>query len=424
MKPHNVEDALIGSVLLDPRQYSEVSQIVDVGDFASERWQTAWKAIASMLAAGDAVDSVTVAGVSGVEPDALLDACNACVLASHAPDYAREVRLDADRRMVSARSYELSHNAKDADDPIGLAVQMSGELRTREHRIATPLGELLTARYETLQTQRAFITFPGFRTVHLHFGDVLIVGARRGVGKSALAAQAADEWSETYQTRIHSLEMSREDWADRYITRHSGVTVNELDEGLDDDGADLVRRMTEDLHSRKLDIADHVTGPDAMVADLRRFAMDGGRIAIIDYLGLLVDKARGESRYEAVTEASRKLKICARQTNLLVVVLAQLARHSDADGKERQPSMNDLRDSGAIEQDADSVLLMHRFSPDDTGIRTKLNEKYAVEDSWQPPDAELSQFDFAKLRRGKSFKSPMWWSGSGLHFSRIDKRLS
>ena len=92
--------------------------------------------------------------------------------------------------------------------------------------------------------------------------------------------------------------------------------------------------------------------------------------------------------------------------------------------REQTTSMNDLRDSGAIEQDADSVLLMHRFSPDDTGIRTKLNEKYAVEDSWQPPDAELSQFDFAKLRRGKSFKSPMWWSGSGLHFSRIDKRLS
>lgn len=418
-----IEDSLLGAVMLDSRQFSDAAQIVDPGDFASEWRGNVWKTIAAMMAEGVAVDTVTVAGRSGADKKALLASVDACALASHAPDYAREVRLEADRRAVSRQAYDLHHLAKDADDPVGLAVTMAGGLRSRERRSASSLGDLLAERYETLTTPREFATFPLFSTVHLHFGDMFVIGSRRGIGKSALAAQVSDEWSQVYPTRIYSLEMSRYDWADRYITRHAGVTTNELDDGLAEDRADMVRLLTSDLHARQLDIADHIAGVDAMIADLRRFAADGGRVAIIDYLGLLVAKERGESRYEAVTDASRKLKLCALSTGLLLVVLSQLSRKTDPTGKERQPSMSDLRDSGAVEQDADGVLLLHRYATGDTAVRERFTaDDYDLSSPWADDTSDLAQFDFAKLRRGECFRVPMWWSGPAQNFRRVDKR--
>lgn len=417
------ESALIGAVLIDPRHFSGASQIVDAADFESARWASVWRAFAEMLAAGESIDAVTVATRSGAEKMALLDAQDSCAHSRNAPDYARDIRLAADRRAVSRRAFDLSITAKEDDDPIGLAVSMVGDMRAREHSSASTLGELLSARYETLTIARPYVQFPQFEDVHLHFGDLFVIAARRAIGKSSLAAQVADDWSETYKTRIYSLEMLRADWADRFITTSAGISVNDLDVGLTDERAEGVKLLTSDLHGRKLDIADHIVGVENLCADLRRFSMDGGRIAIVDYLGLLVTKGRGESRYEAVTEATRALKVCALQTGLLVVVLSQLTRKVDASGKEHPPTMNDLRDSGSIEQDADGVLLLHRFMPwEQDEAKSAFSATHNVHPLHDPKDCDqLAQFDFAKQRRGESFKAPMWWSGPAMHFRRVTK---
>ena len=422
MRTTTIEDALIGAVLLNWRVYSQCAQIVEPEDFSSERLGKLWKLLAEMISEGAAVDVVTVSQRSDIDRMVLLEAQDACAISAHGLDYAHAVRLAADRRMVARKASILSHTALDDSDPITLAAETLAELRTRQRESASSAAELLPARYEQLSTPRDFIGFPSFPSVHLHAGDMFVIGARRGVGKSALAAQIADEWSREYPTRIYSLEMLKGDWADRLIARHAGVSVNELDEGLTHEQAEVVRLLTSDLLALELSIADHISTVDALIADIRRFATEGGKIAIVDYLGLLVSKGRGESRYEAVTEASRRLKSCALATGIVLVVLSQLSRQRDVSGRDRLPSLSDLRDSGAVEQDADGVLLLHRFTPDDMKAREGFKKHWDVSDLTGIGEADdLAQFDFAKMRRGASFAEPMRWSGPGQYFSRVPK---
>lgn len=422
MRTTTIEDSLIGAVLLNWRVYAQCAQIVEPEDFSSERLGKLWRLLAEMTSEGAAIDVVTVSQRCDMDREALLEAQDSCAISAHGLDYARAVRLAADRRIVARKASILSHTALDDSDPITLAAETLADLRIRQRESASSAAELLPARYERLCVPRDFIEFPLFPNVHLHAGDMFVIGARRGVGKSALAAQIADEWSREYPTRIYSLEMLKGDWADRLIARHAGVSVNALDEGLTQEQAEVVRLLTSDLLGLQLSIADHISTVDALIADIRRFATEGGKIAIVDYLGLLVSKGRGESRYEAVTEASRRLKSCALATGIVLVVLSQLSRQRDASGRERLPSLSDLRDSGAVEQDADGVLLLHRFTPDDMKAREGFSKDWNVAELTGLEYADdLAQFDFAKLRRGKSVAVPMRWSGPGQHFSRVPK---
>ena len=212
--------------------------------------------------------------------------------------------------------------------------------------------------------------------------------------------------------------MHASDWLDRLIMRRTPFDTNALDDGLSPEAADFARGAMAEVASWPLEVCDRNMGVTQIVSDIRRFGRRGGRVVFIDYLQLLVGKLGGESRYEAVTEASRLLKVAAQESGVLVVALSQLSRGSiGSDGKARRPVLSDLRESGALEQDADDVLLIHRYEDDDTVVRDALHKKRYLLEFEQP----ICDIHFAKLRRGVPKVVPSWWHGSDQTFTPIDR---
>jgi replicative DNA helicase len=154
---------------------------------------------------------------------------------------------------------------------------------------------------------------------------------------------------------------------------------------------------------------------DALIADMRLFARRGGRVALIDYLQLAVPQT-----YEDVTEASRRLKLAACSTGLLVVAVSQLSRRSTRDdGSLRPPSLSDLRQSGALEQDADTVMLLHVYDRKDAAVRDDMRgDGYLLEFD---DGKKLGHVEFAKVRRGVPERIPAWFDGSEFRWTPVDR---
>jgi len=377
-----------------------------------------------MRAKGEPVDAITVSGTLGSEYKPLiLDLMGAVPTAANARKYADTVSKHArDRRLINAAvAIEAAAYAGEDIDAAALIDQadgVSGGVLT--------LSEIQDARNPTLTQKRDYISLPEW-DVHLHYGDLTIVAARPSVGKSAFAGQLSDSFGQRgIKTRLYSLEMPAADWYDRLIMRHTHFTTNDLDRGLSESEAQYAVSATKEARAWPVEVCDDPTMNVArLVADIRRFARRGGKVAITDYLGLLVDRERGDSFYIAVTEASKRLKVCARQSEAVSIVLAQLSRKTAGDsGALRRPVMSDLRDSGAIEQDADNVILLHTYDDDDAKIREQLTEKgYILEfDKKYGGRCAIATVDFAKMRRGPKKCVYAWWDAIDQRFFPMDRK--
>jgi replicative DNA helicase len=191
-------------------------------------------------------------------------------------------------------------------------------------------------------------------------GEMVVVAARPGAGKTAMglgtAAHVAVDMG--VSTAVFSLEMSRQEVLDRLISGRSRFTLGRLRGGNigTSDYTDLIK-AGEPFRAAPLAIYDGPHGLGLLRSRIRReSAVRGLRFAVVDYLGLL-DLGAGGSipRWERVGEASRTLKLLALELGLTVLLCVQLNREADG----REPSLGQLRDSGAIEQDADRVVLLH-----------------------------------------------------------------
>ncbi|HSN16435.1 MAG TPA: replicative DNA helicase [Anaeromyxobacteraceae bacterium] len=211
-------------------------------------------------------------------------------------------------------------------------------------------------------------------------GDVTVVGGRPGMGKTAFAlrwAEAVAEASDRDGTRcgafVASLEMPRPQLARREAFCRAGVNLSKLKTGglsvadwkrLEDACSDLARLPLWIDDSPALSPLQLRAKVRRQRADFRRQGVTL-RLVVVDYLQLMNGRAglpRGASREEAVAECSRKLKELAKEMEVHVVALSQLNRAVETRGKDKRPTMADLRESGAIEQDADNILLLYRPS--------------------------------------------------------------
>jgi len=434
MRDLAAERALLGAMML-----ADVDVTVTAEDFQAESHRAIYTAIAGLRADGQPVDSMTVRrriGDSALEaiggPEVLLEIADSVPSAFNAEAYASIVRENAMRRRVYEHATLAARFAETGDERMEHEAQAVADALERQQTHKTAIGDLLDVRYETLGQKRPYVWIDELPGVHLHFGDLVLIAGRPSVGKSALAQQLGEEWAgRNLRTRIYSLEMKDMDYVDRHLMRvMDAVTTDTLDDGLDADMIEKVRYATKPSRSLPLDIIDRTDiGVDGIIRDVRRAARKGTRVVIIDYLQLLVSKERTESRYEAVTEASRRLKLAARDANVLMVAVAQLNRGGiGKDGKPRTPSMSDLRESGALEQDADDILLIHRYSDDDLAIRDTLtSDGYVLEYDHDDPLSgverkAISHIDFAKLRRGKTGMRFCWFDGPNQTFVPMDRR--
>ena len=424
--PHDLdaERGLLASVMIADRDVPELS----ARDFHREAHRLIFTAIERAKARGSWPDVVTVANELGKDLERaggkayLLEVHGCEVTSTNVEKYAEIVRELAVRRRLIAAAGRIRIAAETGEDIDPHAeIEDAADTRGGDTR---HVSLILKERLATLDKRRPYVALDDYPGVHWHFGDLALLAGRPGTGKSALALQLAAEFAARHlKTKVYSLEMPASDWLDRLIQQRTPFATSDLDDGINGDRADLVRRSMAEVADWPLEVCDRNMGVGSLCADLRRFARRGGRVVIVDYLQLLVRPTRGQSRYECVTEASRQLKVAAMESGVLLIALSQLNRGSvGQDGRSRPPVLSDFRDSGSLEQDADDCLLLHRYDDNDAGIRSTLYARgYILDHEDEQPAMPLMSVHFAKLRRGRPNRYPAYFDGEDMRFTPLDK---
>jgi replicative DNA helicase len=294
-----------------------------------------------------------------------------------APWYAERVTKKAVAARVVALGYDAilkgSSPAFDEDaDVAAIQADLDGAVRPTDDSDLASIGDLVggsLVRAVTPPTNEDRVP-TGFMDLDSLFsggftpGQMVVVGARPAMGKSTLAQDFARGAAIRHRipTLIESLEMSRDDLSDRILCAEARIPLHHLRQGIVSDGdvARAAARVQDTIAEAPLYINDgallSLAGLRARVRNLVR--TKGLRLVIIDYLQLM-QVGRADNRQQAVADLSRGLKLLAKDFGIAVVVLCQLNRGPEQ-RTEKKPQVSDLRESGAIEQDADIVILLHR----------------------------------------------------------------
>ncbi len=374
------EQAVIGSILIDARCLDEVARLLRPQDFGIEINRTLYQVILSLDRAGRKIDPVTVkeaALQAGVEVSNayLLELMDITPTSANVEEYARIVREGARKRGISALcehiTAELANHApipellmetaRRVEDlqKDGMAEDLldpdSAMLAFYQHRelVAQGGGAFVPTGYQDLDK-----TLGGGM---LNSG-MYILAARPGMGKTTLAINIADRGARTGKSGLFvSLEMDPEQIEAKRLARGRGIPGDRLlmdcltdeEEAQVAYGADMVRALPVHFNQR-----DRVT-----VAQIEQMArrVKGLALIVIDYIGKIIpeDRGRRSNRVEYMTEISGDIKNLARRFRVPVLTLCQLNR-AGADRKDQTPVLSDLRDTGALEQDADGVVFLHR----------------------------------------------------------------
>lgn len=216
----------------------------------------------------------------------------------------------------------------------------------------------------------------GFKKVNgilggLQPGKMYIIGARPSMGKSALAMNIAEHVSKNNNVLFVSLEMSKKEYAQRLMIGRAGIDINRINIGMiSDSEIEKVREQKDYLN--KLNLFIETKSPcrvsDIELAIINLMSTRGScDLVIVDYLQLLTPSSNSRSRENEVAEISRDIKSLAVKYNIPIIVLSQLSRALES-RDDKRPMLSDLRESGAIEQDADVVMFVYRdewYHPDD-----------------------------------------------------------
>ena len=379
----NPERALIGMVMASAGAYRAVEDIVDADDFADLRYGALWGLIANQSRQGRPHDPVAVMGQLNNIPEELrrgIDGVEIFDMHASAPiglshHYGRQVAGNATVRRLEAagtRIVQLARTTTHDDLPAAIdraraEVESAGKVTTDTKAFADVFNRLL----DNLSKEPKFTPTPWDGINHLiggwRPGCLYVIGARPGVGKSVLGIQAGITLAQNGVVAFSTLEMTDEEVAERVTSQSANVPFSHLkDRKLNDTDWKRIGTAADQLTTLGLYIDDKPTvNPIEIRSHARSVARRGTLTAIVvDYLQLMT-AGRGDKRprQELVSDFSRQLKIMAKELNVPVIALSQLNRQSTARADPR-PTISDLRESGAVEQDADVVMLLH--STEDT----------------------------------------------------------
>ncbi len=250
--------------------------------------------------------------------------------------------------------------------------------------------------------------------------DLIILAARPGMGKTSFALNIATNVAKKQKipVAIFSLEMSKEQLANRILSAEAGVDSHSFRSGaLNDSDWDDLAHATDVLHDVPIymDDSSGITIPEVK-AKIRRINQDPSRppigLVVIDYLQLMTSGKRTENRVQEISEITRNLKIMAKELNVPVIALSQLSRAAEKSSgrSDHRPQLSDLRDSGSIEQDADVVLFLYREA------------YYASIGGGDVEDTNTSTAEciIAKNRHGECGKVDLGWDGAHTRFTNLD----
>ncbi|HEX6988351.1 MAG TPA: replicative DNA helicase [Bacillota bacterium] len=384
--PQNLEaeQSVLGAVLLDRDAAHKVAEIVEPEDFYREAHQLIYRAVLDLLDSGDAVDTVTLSDrlrkrrelerVGGI--GYLTTLVNSVPTAANAEYYARIVAEKALLRRLIAAATEIVRDVFEGDEDVADLMDRAEQrifqiAQGRRRQGHARLHDVLVDAFEHLEKLSAHkgdvIGIPtGFRrldemTTGLHPSELIILAARPSMGKTTLSLNMSLNASRHgVPVAFFSLEMSREQLALRLLAAEAAVNMQRLRTGYvsEDDWARLTRAASR-LSEAPFFIDDT---PNISLMDLRARARrmkaehDIG-LVVVDYLQLMHTRGRAENRQQEISEISRSLKALARELHVPVIALSQLSRAVEQ-RQDRRPQLSDLRESGAIEQDADVVIFL------------------------------------------------------------------
>jgi replicative DNA helicase len=334
------------------------------------------------------------------------------------------------RRMISAAAQitALAYDApEDTKEVVDKAEKMLLDVTNRDVRSSyQPIGSIMSDLFDQLsdmcENQTAELGVKtGFPTIDskllgLRPGQMIVIGARPGVGKTSFALNlAVNAAFNGASVAFFSLEMSKIEIAQRLLSAQSGVGLQEIRSAhiQNDQWPELIRG-TDELSGLDIMIDDT---PGTTVTEIRakaRRMLHGKKLGlvVVDYLQLLSPPAgmrRADSRATEVSEMSRGIKIMAKDLECPVIALSQLSRRvTERTGK--RPELSDLRESGAIEQDADIVILLDR----------SMDEEEAARDD--RPDMGVTNFIIAKNRSGALGDVPLTFVGNKTKFLEVTTR--
>lgn len=398
-KPPNsqeAEEAVLGAILLNNRVITDVIEIISIDDFYRPQNRTIFEHMAKMWQEGEPVDVLTLQ--ENLKAAQLLDRVGGPVYidqlydhvpaSENAPYYAKIIHRMALRRKIVDLGRQLVSMASDSPesseaimDEVGQKFidLAQGETNKQNRSMSSIVDELL----RNLEERK---THKGFAGLQTHYSDLdlilggfqksdfIILAARPSVGKTAFALNIAENVaSNGGRVAFFSVEMAAEQLALRLLSSISGVSSHLIRRGEISD-SDWNKRITPALDFMdKLNISindNAMITPLGIRADARRLALDSSKgidLIIVDYIQLISSsQKRYESRVTEVSEISRSLKALGRELNVPILALSQLSRESEK--QTRTPRLSDLRESGALEQDADVVMFLHRDEPDELSL--------------------------------------------------------
>ncbi len=415
--PHNVEaeKSVLGAVLLDERHLFSllVEEHLRPEHFYVERHGRVYEAMLELHNSDHKIDHLTVAEALRSQgkleeaggPEAIEELAGWVPAAGHARDYGRIVREQAQMRSLLSASYAIQASVLSREAPARELVERAErsmlEVAHDDHqkkmRSILDILDVETDKLHRLSVLKTALTGTpsGFKdldekTGGFQPGNLVIVAARPSMGKSALVANVAENAVLAgHAVALFSLEMSESELAQRFVASQARIKGEDLRRGkVPEHRWAKILEACGRLSAAPLFIDDSSdTGVLAIRAKARRLhhQLEGGLgLVIVDYLQLMRHEGRVESRVEQVSQISRGLKGLARELNVPVVALSQLSRGVEQRGGDKRPVLSDLRDSGAIEQDADLVMFIYR-------------DEYYDKESDRPGEADII---IAKHRNG------------------------
>lgn len=368
------EAYICGAILIDGVQVlPAIRGILPPGAFQLEAYRAIYVAGLSLLDAGEPIDPVSIkaqAKRQGVElsNELLSELMEVVPSAAYCVDYAHRVAEDARTRAIKDLATRIQEDSVSTPDELLATLQRETEaIRASSYQrgLVAPkdaLHRFMDYVVQAGEKRDNFIStgFPkldGILGGGFIRGGLYILGARPAVGKSTFAVNLAD--GITGSTLFISLEMTVEQITAKRISRRVGCSSAGLLSGrLTDKAWEQVAVAMTDISTKGLYLNDRYDLTVSQIGLLAQ-AVPELRAVIVDYLGLIQPATRSASTYENISQVSRELKRLALSLNVPVICLAQLSRKVE-ERQNKRPMLSDLRDSGAIEQDADGVLFLCR----------------------------------------------------------------
>ena len=430
--PHDdvAEQSVLGGMLLSKDAIADVVESLRASDFYKPAHETIYEAILSLYGHGSPADAITVADelkkrgeLARVGGAAYIHTLIASVpTAANAQYYAEIVKEHAImRRLIEAGTKIAQLGYANETEVDTLVDQAQAEIyAVTDGNAKEDYVSFSEALEETINEIDAnsnrpdgvygvptdFIEFDEL-TGGLHGGQMIVIAARPGVGKSTLALDIARSAAIHHQmtTVFFSLEMSRTELAMRILSAEGKISMGRLKKGdLDTEGWTNLATLQGRIDSAPLFIDD---SPNMTLMEIRAKCRrlkqrNDLKLVVLDYLQLMSSGKKVESRQQEVSEFSRSLKLLAKELDVPVIALSQLNRGSEQ-RTDKRPMVSDLRESGSIEQDADMVILLHR------------------EDMYNPDSQRVGEADMiiAKHRGGPTRTIPLAFSGKFSRFNNM-----